>query len=96
MNDIRNTPDAWVARYVSAETSRCAQSRDAAIRGAHQPGAGEPAEKKRRTGQIDHMVDVEPVSWTLLLADSGYGSVEAVAEPVRREECDNAKNRPSR
>src|SRR6185312_4684834 len=54
-----------------------------------QAGAGEAAHESDGAEDIDDVVDVEAVAWTLLVADAGERAVEAVAKPVEDEAEDD-------
>src|SRR6185369_15644384 len=54
--------------------------------------ASQSGQQERRTREIDYMVDVIAIAWTLLPTNSRDRAVEAVAKPVRGE-ADNDRRR---
>ena len=59
------------------------------MRQAHVPAEHEPAEERGKAHGVQHVVDVIAVARTLLVADPRQGAVQAVAEPVQREQRDH-------
>jgi len=51
----------------------------------HVAGTGEARQQERSAGQVDHVIDVEAVARSLLVARASKRSVEAVSEPVDRK-----------
>ena len=52
-------------------------------------GEAEAAHERDRAEDVRHVIDVEAVARTLVMAHAGQGSVEAVAKPVERETKDD-------
>src|SRR5512146_1622983 len=60
----------------------------------HVSGEREPAKQEERADGVNDMIHVEAVPGTLLVAEAGQGTVEAVAKPVEREEDADEDERP--
>ena len=55
----------------------------------HVSRQGQPAEQNHRPEAVYHVIDIETVFGTLLLAVPRQGSIEAVAEPVEGERAND-------
>src|SRR5712671_1878584 len=65
----------------------------------HVAGGGDSAEEDGHAESVDNVVEVEAVSGTQAVADTGEGAVEAVAKPIESEPEDDGEERiavPSR
>ena len=51
----------------------------------------EATHQRNRPEEIDHVVDIEAVTRTLLVADAGQRAVQTVAQPIERDAHDHTK-----
>ena len=63
-------------------------------RWVHEPGTGQTRQKHRRSGEVDHVIDIKAVSRPLLPTHARHRSVEAIAKPVRDQRHDDAERGP--
>ena len=66
----------------------------AATMGVMKPPAARPANREQDADRVEHVVDIEAVARPLLLANARHGAVEAVTEPVDRQEHRCCDQRP--
>ena len=53
---------------------------------AHVPAQRQPGDQKKNPDDVEDVIDIEPVSRPLVMAHARERAIEAVAEPVHREQ----------